>query len=115
VKEYREFLTRVYVTAMVNYTDEIVSHARNISYPETFTSAMDSRARVRTELRFESGVGVDVDYHMHSVHGQWKIYDVSVGGMSLVLANRQTLSEQIARSGMDGVIDELAARNEAKR
>lgn len=41
----------------------------------------------------------------------WKIYDVTVDGVSLVTNYRSTFADQIRTQGMDATIDSLAQRN----
>jgi phospholipid transport system substrate-binding protein len=41
----------------------------------------------------------------------WKVYDVVVDGVSLVTTYRGSFSEQIQKSGVDGLVKTLADRN----
>ena len=41
----------------------------------------------------------------------WKVYDVTVAGVSLVTNYRGSFSSQIRRGGVDGLIKTLADKN----
>jgi phospholipid transport system substrate-binding protein len=41
----------------------------------------------------------------------WKVYDVVVEGVSLVTNYRSSFSEEVSRSGIDGLIKTLKERN----
>ena len=109
--EFSEFLINVYVTAMVTYADEIVSMADGIRYPAVRLAPEDKRASVRTLIAMASGAQAEVVYRLHRRRGGWKIHDVTILGVSFTLTYRNDFSRQIARSGLDHLIEQLAARN----
>ena len=106
----QRFLESVYVTAMAIYADEIISHARNISYPPLQLREDSREAVVRTLINLRGGLKVEVNYLMHPVDGNWKVHDVSVLGISLARIYRNTFAREIRRRGLDGLIAELEAR-----
>ena len=56
---------------------------------------------------------VEVDYSLYLRKGEWKVYDVAIDGVSLVVNYRTTFAEEIRRSGgLAGLIDKLRQRNE---
>ncbi|MGA7802703.1 MAG: ABC transporter substrate-binding protein [Gammaproteobacteria bacterium] len=111
--EFREFLINTYVTAMINYAHDILANANNVSYPPMRPNQDRNRATVRMNIRLDSGATVAVDYYLHRNGGDWKIYDIAVAGISLVVTYRQTFSDRIASVGLAGVIKQLAERNAA--
>jgi phospholipid transport system substrate-binding protein len=48
---------------------------------------------------------------MIKTDGGWKVYDVIVGGVSLVTNYRDEFNEQIKQGGVDGLIAALAKKN----
>ncbi len=54
---------------------------------------------------------ISIDYRMENNPDGWKVYDVLVEGVSLVTTYRGTFSEEIQRSGIDGLIKVLEAKN----
>jgi phospholipid transport system substrate-binding protein len=54
---------------------------------------------------------VSIDYEMEKTDAGWKIYDVKVGGVSLVTTYRDTFASEVREHGVDGLIKSLAAKN----
>jgi len=48
---------------------------------------------------------------MEKTANGWKVYDVMVGGVSLVANYRTEFSNVVRESGLDGLIKNLAAKN----
>ena len=60
-REFTAFLTRTYVTAMVNYVDEIVSNADGLSYPPGNEQLGEHQAQVLPEHEHPAGDGLAQD------------------------------------------------------
>ena len=58
---------------------------------------------------------VTVDYAMHLTPQGWKIYDVVVDGVSLVLTYRSEFAQVVRQSGIDGLLARLAEKNQPAR
>jgi phospholipid transport system substrate-binding protein len=58
---------------------------------------------------------VSVDYDMRATENGWKIYNVTVEGISLVTTYRSEFNEQIRKNGVDGLIRRLEERNRPGR
>ena len=41
----------------------------------------------------------------------WKVYDINVENVSLIITYRSQFSEEVARSGIEGLIAKLAEKN----
>jgi phospholipid transport system substrate-binding protein len=54
-------------------------------------------ATVRTTLPLSSGQEMPIDYRMHNIDDRWRVYDLSVDGVSLV-ANYQAQFNKIIRT-----------------
>ena len=52
-----------------------------------------------------------IDYSMEKTGSGWKVYDVMVGGVSLVANYRTEFSNTVRNSGIDGLIKNLQAKN----
>ena len=55
-----------------------------------------------------------VNYDMEKTANGWKVYDLSIEGVSLVTNYRSTFAEQIQKSGIDGLIKTLVEKNQAQ-
>lgn len=110
-REFTEFLINIYVTAMVTYVDDIVSVSDDIHFPPIHWSPGQTRAKVRMIVSLKAGPPAEVVYRMNRDAQGWKIYDVTVLGVSFTATYRQNFSAEIARGGLDALIMRLAARN----
>jgi phospholipid transport system substrate-binding protein len=54
---------------------------------------------------------VTIDYDMEKRPSGWKVWDVRVGGISLVANYRTEFDTMIRDSGVDGLIKALQAKN----
>ena len=54
---------------------------------------------------------VPIDYSMEKTASGWKVYDVMVGGVSLVANYRTEFNNVVRESGIDGLIKSLNAKN----
>jgi phospholipid transport system substrate-binding protein len=106
VNEFHNLLIRTYASAFSMF-DAIV-----IEYRPLRISDEDTDARVNTLIRLPGGVQpISVDYAMKLKDDGWKVYDVSVGGASMIINYRAIFSEEIQRGGVDGLLNSLAEKN----
>lgn len=104
--EFKTLLVRTYSTALTNYRDQ------QIDYKPLRAKAEDSEVTVKSDVK-QSGSSqpVSIDYEMEKTDNGWKIYDVKVGGVSLVTTYRDTFASEVRDHGIDGLIKSLAAKN----
>ena len=81
----------------------------------TKVAATDTAVTVRNYYRSPGQTPIPVDYRMHQTASGWKVYDIVVDGVSLVMTYRPTFNEEIQRSGIDGLIKRLSERNRSNR
>ncbi len=108
--EIRDLLVRSYVTAMSSYIDELVSDKNMIRFQPSHYQPGDRKASVRADIALGGRPPAQVKYKLYFA-GQWKIYDISIEGISLALTYRTSFGEQIKREGLDSLIAQLAERN----
>lgn len=110
VEQVRELLIRSYVTAMRSYIDDIVSNADSFHYRPSRYRPGDRKASVVADFDLDGGQTVEVQYQLY-YRDAWKIYDIRIEGISLVLTYRTSFGEQIRRDGLDQLIARLVERN----
>ena len=54
---------------------------------------------------------VPIDYSMEKTSDGWKVYDVTVAGVSLVTNYRSTFNSQVREGGVEKLIKTLADKN----
>jgi phospholipid transport system substrate-binding protein len=102
---FREMLIRTYSKALLKYSDE------DIVYEQARAGTRSDTVVVPTMVRAPGAPPIPMDYRMHKKSGSWKVYDVIIENVSLISNYRSQFRATIARSGIDGLIDELEAKN----
>ncbi|MXS85241.1 ABC transporter substrate-binding protein [Nitrosomonas sp. HPC101] len=106
VKEFRTLLVRTYSNSLTSYRDEV------IKVKPTNVSPQDTRTIVKTQVIQGGGKQpVPIDYSMEKSNNGWKVYDVTVSGVSLVTNYRGTFNSQVRDGGVDGLITALVEKN----
>ena len=105
IEQFRALLVRTYSGALTQYKDQ------TISYKPLRAEAAATEVTVRTEVERQGQSPVPIDYGMTKTAGGWKVYDVIVGGISLVTNYRDEFNEQIRSGGIDGLIKALQEKN----
>ncbi|MEN8176141.1 MAG: ABC transporter substrate-binding protein [Pseudomonadota bacterium] len=105
VDEFRELLVRTYGTALMGYS------GTPIRYEGVRWSRDKGRVIVYTQVTRDSGTAVPINYRLHSVEGQWMVYDLEIDHIHLVKSYRSSFGNTIRQSGIDGLIEKLVARN----
>jgi len=103
-EEFRALLVRTYAKALLEYADEAIKVS-------PAGAPAGAEATVRTEVQPKSGRPIQINYSMHLGNDAWKVYDVTVDGISLVTNYRDTFASQVRANGMDAVITDLRRRN----
>jgi phospholipid transport system substrate-binding protein len=107
--EFRTLLVRTYAKALNDNYDKKIDMLPMREKPGS------EDVTVRTEVQQDAGFPIPIDYKMHLKDGAWKVYDVSVDGISLVANYRTSFSKEIRQDGLPKLIDRLADRNKQAR
>lgn len=67
--------------------------------------------RVRTRIKLANGGAVPVDYAFRKTDEGWKVFDVTLEGISYVMTFRNQLGPKVASEGIDAVTAELRSGN----
>jgi phospholipid transport system substrate-binding protein len=106
VNEFHNLLIRTYASAFSMF-DAIFIEYRPLRIDDKETTA-----NVNTLIRLPGGVQpIAVDYAMKLNDDGWKVYDVSVGGASMIINYRNLFSQEIQRGGLDGLLSSLVKKN----
>jgi phospholipid transport system substrate-binding protein len=112
VEEFRTLLVRTYSTALSAYRNQVIEVKPLRAKPGA------TEVVVRSEVKQSGTEPVTIDYSMEQTPASWKVYDVAVGGVSLVTTYRDSFAAEVRAVGVDGLIKALAEKNrqlEAKR
>jgi len=103
--EFRTLLVRTYSSALSTYKNQV------IEFKPLRAAAADTDVTVRTQVKQPGAEPISIDYSMEKIPSGWKVYDVAVGGVSLVTNYRETFNAEIRDGGVDSLIKSLASKN----
>ena len=106
--EFRTLLVRTYSSALSTYRNQV------IAFQPLRAAAGDNDVTVRTLVKQPGTAPNSIDYGIEKTPSGWKVYDVVVGGVSLVTNYRETFNAEIHEGGLDGLIKSLASKNHAQ-
>jgi len=105
VKEFRTMLVRIYSNAIDTYRGQTMK-----VHPVRMSPGA-AEVTVRNQYFRPGAPPVPVEYAMHKTPEGWKIYDIVVEGVSLVLTYRSEFEQVSRQSGVEGLIKRLADKN----
>lgn len=108
-EQFRTLLVRTYAKALLEYTDQ------SINYLPFHAEDDAKRVTVRTEITQPGGVNIPINYSMFlNQDGKWKVYDISVDGVSLVTNYRSSFASEIRQGGIEKLLARLGEMNASK-
>ena len=105
VTQFRDLLVRTYSGALAEYKNEV------IEFKPLRAAPGDTDVTVKTQVKRPGSEPISIDYSMEKTPKGWKVYDVVVGGVSLVTNYRDSFNAEVRASGVDGLIKSLASKN----
>lgn len=106
VDEFRHLLVRTYATALAGYSGQ------RIEFLPQRSGAKPGEAVVRAEIRQAGGPVIPVQFSLYLKNGEWKAYDVTIDGISMVANYRASFAAEVRNGGLEALITALAARNQ---
>ena len=107
VEEFQQLLLNTYVSALSLYSGQ------QMEFKPFKPQKRADRAVVRAVFLQPGSKGVPVNYKLREKNDRWQIYDIDVNNINLVSTYRSTFTQRISQSGIDGLINEMRAKNEA--
>lgn len=105
VKEFRSLITRTYSSALSKYRNQMIDYKPLRAQPG------DTDVTVKTLIVQPGGQPIAVDYTLEKGNDEWKVYDVTIEGVSLVTNYRGQFSTEVRQNGMEGLIQTLVEKN----
>lgn len=112
-EEFKKLLIGTYATALFQYTgdEKIIFKAADIR-----ERGGQQFARVQSEITIGNKPPVAVEYALRQTltageSADWKIYNLTIAGLNMVVNYRNTYGASIARLGLDGLIESMRAAN----
>ena len=106
VEQFREMLVRTYGVALLNYSGQEIKYLPMRELGEA------TEATVSTEVRDNGAPPIPIDYRLYQTEDDWKVFDITIDGISLVSNYRSGFNSHVRRYGLDNLIAKLKERNE---
>lgn len=107
VAEFRSMLVRTYANALTGYKSQ------KVVYKPFKMNAGDVDALVRTEVAQPGSKPIQLDYNLEKLDTGWKVYDVTVAGVSLVTNYREQFAQEVRNGGIDGLVASISTKNKS--
>jgi phospholipid transport system substrate-binding protein len=105
MEEFKTLLVRTYSSALASYSSQ------KFDFRPLRAKPTDTDVTVYVRILQSGSEPVTIDYDMEKRPGGWKVWDVRVGGISLVANYRTEFDNLIRQSGVEGLIKALYAKN----
>jgi phospholipid transport system substrate-binding protein len=105
IEEFKTLLVRTYASALAAYSEQ------RFDYRPLRSKPTDTDVTVQVRIVQSGAQPVPIDYSMEKTASGWKVYDVMVGGVSLVANYRTEFNNTVREAGVEGLIKNLHAKN----
>ena len=107
ITAFRTLLVRTYAMVINEY------RGQSLTYLDPVPGRKDTEVVVPVRIALTGSQTLSVAYAMHESGSDWKVFDVTIDGVSLVTNYRSSFRSEVARHGIDGLIARLEAKNSA--
>ena len=104
IDQFRQLLVRTYATALLQFSDQ------KIEYPKVDQKAGSRTVVVKQDISTPN-MTMPIIYKLYKKAGSWKVFDVSIDGVSLVKTYRASFGSMISNQGLEGLIMMLQEKN----
>ncbi|HSN39786.1 MAG TPA: ABC transporter substrate-binding protein [Burkholderiales bacterium] len=104
---FRSLLVSTYTAALSQSTNS----NQTVEVKPASVKPDQTDVTVKTLVKEPGRQPIAIDYRMSKTGSDWKVYDVVVENLSLVTNYRGSFNSEISRSGIDGLIKTLEAKN----
>lgn len=105
-KEFSEMVIGIYAAPLADYNGDrmefrpIRKDLKNLS-----------RVQVESVIVRKSGQRIPVNYRMVKIGGDWKVYDFSIEGISMIQSYRSQFSSVLRQQGFSGLLQKVRSHN----
>jgi len=109
VEAFKTMLVRTYSKSLTEYAGQEIKYL-----PYRPPAEGKRTTKVKTVIDQGSGPEIPIVYSLRIKDDIWKVYDIKIDGISLVTNYRNSFASDIRKVGIDGLIEQLLAKSEAK-
>lgn len=103
--EFRTMLLRTYINQLLNYKNA------KVEVKPSMLKAGQTTTLVKMQVSGEGLKTLNFDYNFSNTPKGWKVYNISVEGVSLLVNYRNSFGAKIKQSGIEGLISAIEAKN----
>ncbi len=111
IREFKTLLVQFYSTALSEYAISNKIEHGLLDFLPIRNDAKDEDITIHSKVNTPSGKVIPVNYHVHKTSKGWKVYDVSVEGVSMITTYRSSFAAELKQNGVSGIIESLKQRN----
>jgi phospholipid transport system substrate-binding protein len=108
INAFRDLLIRTYGRSLSEFSDQ------QINYFPVRMEKGEEKVVVKSEVIQPGGPPIPVAYRMRIKDDAWKVYDLSIDGVSLVTSYRGTFDQEVRKGGIEGLLKYLKDKNADK-
>lgn len=105
-QEFRFLLIRTFANAFVG-----IKKSQTMEYLPFKMNGDENEVVVKTLIVKPGTKPVDVNFSLEKGADSWKVFDVSLAGVSLITNYRESFTQEMRANGIDGLIKLLADKN----
>ncbi|CAM2977803.1 phospholipid-binding protein MlaC [Legionella worsleiensis] len=107
-RAFTRLVIRTYSSPLAEYSDETIQFL-------PIRGSLNSRfIRVNSVIVRSKGQNIPLSYSLIAKNGQWKIYDISVEGVSLLQSFRSQFAQALQHSSINEVVKEMQKKQVKK-
>lgn len=110
VKEFQSLLIHTYANTLRAYNNQTIDYL-----PIRGGFEGKSRVQVASLIKEPGRETIRVNYRMADKGDTWKVYDISIEGVSLLKGFQSQFSDEVQQSGLDSLIERLKRHNAKNR
>lgn len=108
-QEFIQLVVRTYSAPLAEYTDEKIRF-------EPIRGGYEGKSfiNVNSMIIRSNGHNIPLNYSLVLINNEWKIYDMSVEGISLLQSFRSQFAEELSQGNLEQLIANLKTHNQQK-
>lgn len=105
-QQFKDLLIHTYASAFANYTNQTVQFM-----PIRGGLGNQTRVQVNSQILQQNGPAIPVSYRLIKQGDDWKVYDFSVEGISMLESFRSQFAAELSQGNLDALISKLEQHN----
>jgi phospholipid transport system substrate-binding protein len=109
VNQFTTLMIRTYSKALASYSDQTVKF-----YPIRGSLNGQTQTQVDSKILQPGGPAIPMSYRMVLRGNDWKVYDMSVDGVSMVQSFHSQFAQELNQGGVAGLLNAMVKQNASK-